>query len=957
MTEATTAIEDPPQPRSLEQAESFDLSFAGQDWLLVEGAVDLFIQQQIHGRPHGPRRQIARLQAPALLSWQDSIDSRTLVVACAESRLVPWLVPGPESRDTDLVVRALEAWFAGLGERLARKLQASAGGQAAVQAGKTYNVPASVALYPGQGLLCARWNGKGPLVLGETEVPSSLVAAFVPLIPGLRVWSPKEAKVQVQSAGEMLPPAATNPIRGWSNFLLEQHRRRLVSEEEVLTARAASRAESGRNRFSAVLQDFQGILDKDWHPGATRAERPDLAAAANRVARSLGLRLDTSIQDAEEESDEEYLRRMAQNSDLLMRSVELPAGWWGESFGPMIGFEENGRPVALFETPFGGYRIWRPGDGGQGSRLLEKNAKGLRRRAVCLVPSLPARPMVLPEWLRYGLRLGRGEIIEIAVIAVAAALISLAVPVATAYVVGIVVPAGDRTLLLAIGGILAVGLTVAFLVKLAGQMSELRLEGRIGGPARWALIDRLMRLPAARANAPGPAVQLMQIEAAESFRRSAMKVVIGLTTAVPIFLVSALWMLAIAPAASMVSLVMVLSAWLLIALFSSLQTKALSEGEQITASVLSTVYEIVANISILRAFAVERQAFVQWAGNFLALRERQLRSGRVANTGKWLQSALDVLTLAAAYAAIALIDRENLSNAEFLAFVAALTNLTIAGAQVSGVLQASLQMMSSVQVIRPLLAAVPEPQPRSSGAVQLGGHIEVSNVSHSYRLDAPPAIDSVSLTIRPGEYVAIVGPSGSGKSTLLKLLLGMERPTGGGVYYDGVELQKLNPRAVRRQIGTVMQNGRLFPGSLLENIRGVTDASLEQVWQAAESAGIAEDIRNFPMGLHTIVSDAAAGLSGGQIQRILIARALAAKPAILFLDEATSALDNHAQAIIAESLSRLALTRVVIAHRLSTIRDCDKIFVLQQGRLVESGDYESLVKQGGLFAALSQTMD
>jgi len=485
MTEATSAIEDPPQSRSLEKSASFDLSAAGQDWLLTEGMVDLFVQQQVSGRPHGPRRQVARLQAPCLLTWHDCDTSRTLIVTCAASRLVPWATPSPQARNTDVVVQAVEAWFVGLAEGLARQLQPSAVRQAEVQAGKTYDVPASVAIYSSKGLLCARWTGQGGLVLDEAEVPNMLAAAVVPLIPGLHMWSPEAAKVQVDGAGELLQPAALIWIRGWSDFLLEQHRQRLVSEEEVLVARAANRVELARHQFSSVLQDFQGILDKGWRPGAARAERPELAAAADQVARSLGLRLDTSIQDVEEDSDEEYLRRMAQNSDILMRGVVLPAGWWRQSLGPMVGFEENGRPVALFEGRFGGYRIWRPGDGRRASRLRAGEAAGLRQRAVSLVPSLPSRPLSLSEWLRFGLRLGRGEIAEIAVIAVAAGLISLAVPVATAYVVGIVVPAGDRTLLLAIGGILAIGLTVAFLVNLAGQMSELRLEGRIYSATIW----------------------------------------------------------------------------------------------------------------------------------------------------------------------------------------------------------------------------------------------------------------------------------------------------------------------------------------------------------------------------------------------------------------------------------------------------------------------------------------
>jgi ATP-binding cassette subfamily C protein len=255
---------------------------------------------------------------------------------------------------------------------------------------------------------------------------------------------------------------------------------------------------------------------------------------------------------------------------------------------------------------------------------------------------------------------------------------------------------------------------------------------------------------------------------------------------------------------------------------------------------------------------------------------------------------------------------------------------------------------------KPILSETVESRGSGDGRVTLAGAIEVSHVSFRYEENGPLILDDVNLRIRPGEFVAIVGASGSGKSTLLRLLLGFEVCTGGGIFYDGQALVGLDLRVVRQQIGVVMQNSRVTPGDIYSNIVGNSGRSIEEAWQAARAAALAADIEAMPMGMHTVISQGGATLSGGQQQRLLIARALASRPSILFFDEATSALDNVTQAAVSESLEALRVTRVVIAHRLSTIRHADKIVVLEHGRIVEVGRYEELMSKAGPFFALAR---
>ena len=236
---------------------------------------------------------------------------------------------------------------------------------------------------------------------------------------------------------------------------------------------------------------------------------------------------------------------------------------------------------------------------------------------------------------------------------------------------------------------------------------------------------------------------------------------------------------------------------------------------------------------------------------------------------------------------------------------------------------------------------------------KLTGGIELNNVYFRYNENSPYIVNNLSLKIRPGEYVAIVGRTGCGKSTLMRILLGFEKPEKGAVYYDGKDINRLDLGSLRQKIGTVMQSGGLFQGDIFSNIViSAPHLTLDEAWEAAEVAGIADDIRAMPMGMQTLISEGQGGISGGQKQRIMIARAVAPKPKILMFDEATSSLDNKTQKQVGEALDKMGCTRIVIAHRLSTIRHCDRILVLDGGRIIEDGSYEQLIRKNGYFAEL-----
>jgi ABC-type bacteriocin/lantibiotic exporter with double-glycine peptidase domain len=287
-------------------------------------------------------------------------------------------------------------------------------------------------------------------------------------------------------------------------------------------------------------------------------------------------------------------------------------------------------------------------------------------------------------------------------------------------------------------------------------------------------------------------------------------------------------------------------------------------------------------------------------------------------------------------------------NAAFGQFLGASLGLAMTAISVIGIIPA-------YERAKPILKAIPEAQGASSlDPGRLHGAIECSRILFRYESDLPLVLNDISIQIKPGQFVAFVGHSGSGKSTLFRLLLGFETPESGSIYFDGMDLADIDPQALRRQMGVVMQNGKVFDGDIFTNIVGASPLTIADAWAAARSAGFDKDIEAMPMGMNTVISEGGGGLSGGQRQRLMIARAIVHRPRILLFDEATSALDNQTQSIVSRSLEALEATRIVIAHRLSTIINADQIYVFDQGRITQHGTYEELAGQEGLFRDLAQ---
>jgi ATP-binding cassette subfamily C protein len=537
-----------------------------------------------------------------------------------------------------------------------------------------------------------------------------------------------------------------------------------------------------------------------------------------------------------------------------------------------------------------------------------------------------------------------------------AALLGLLPSVVTGVVFNTIIPSAARSQLLQMTLILVLCALSIAMFEFTRAIALLRIEGKMGNTVQSAIWDRLLSLPTSFFR-PYTAGEL----ASRAMSIDAMRQIISGTTVTA--LVSGVFSLC--NLGLMFYYASGLAWWATLLIGISIGVSMLGSAVQLSSqrklyfvqSKLSgSVLQLLSNVGKLRVANAEIQAFAAWAKRFAVQRSLQYKARTISNVVATFNAAFPVVANMVIYwFALKLITAHGtLRTGDFLAFMAAFMSCLSNAIMTSTALLMSLIIVPLYEQARPILEASPEVSDGKREPGALTGAIDISHASFRYAKDGPVVLRDVSISIKPGEFVAFVGPSGSGKSTMLRVLLGFEALESGAVYYDGQDLNGLDIQSVRRQMGVVLQNGRIMSGDIYTNIVGSSLATREDAWEAARMSGFDDDIHMMPMGMSTMLSEGAGTLSGGQRQRLLIARAIVHRPRILLFDEATSALDNRTQSIVSRSLEQLQATRIVVAHRLSTIIKADRIYVVDKGTIVESGHYDQLMHKNGVFASLAR---
>lgn len=647
----------------------------------------------------------------------------------------------------------------------------------------------------------------------------------------------------------------------------------------------------------------------------------------------------------------EQLEYLMRPYGIMRRTVKLEEGWYRDAAGAMLGvLAESGRVVALIPTGLSGYSYF-DWETGKRRRINRKNQHLFEEEAIAFYKPFPLKKISLPSLAAYIARtLSVSDYVMIALATLALSLIGMISPLITKLLFDRVLLSRNVRLLIAIA-FFSVSVSVStLLISAVKNMVTARIETKLNISIEAATMMRIMSLPAdffkqyssgelsSRASQVGALCKMLASTVLST----------GLTSIFSLVYISQIF--AYAPMLVVPALLIILATVVFSVVSSLVQMNLSTRQMELSGKESGMTYSLITGIQKIKLAGAEKRAFARW-GNLYA-QSAKLEYGPPAFIE--LNSVIALaISLVGTLVMYTMAVKSGISVADYYAFDTAYGMVSGAFGALAGIALNVAQIKPMLTMVKPFFDAVPEVSDGKQVLTRLSGGIEMNNVSFRYSENMPLIIDNLSLKIRPGQYVAIVGKTGCGKSTLMRLLLGFEHPQKGAIYYDGKDLERIDLRSLRRRVGVVMQNGKLFQGDIYSNI--VISApwlSQDEAWEAAELAGIADDIRMMPMGMNTIISEGSGGISGGQRQRLMIARAVAPKPKILMFDEATSALDNMTQKKVSESLDALKCTRIVIAHRLSTIKQCDRIIVLDQGKIIEDGKYDELIAKNGFFAEL-----
>lgn len=718
---------------------------------------------------------------------------------------------------------------------------------------------------------------------------------------------------------------------GWFD---EQIRQRIQQDQEVfeesfaqvassiLGSRAALRLENDRLIAKQALDE---IL-KYYHckPADIPDEIQDMEAQIEYALRPLG---------------------------MMTRDVELTEGWYRDAFGPMLGFiAETGATVALLPGRIRGYWFTDP-ETGKRVKVNKRTAKRLDRVALCFYRPLPMKKLGIPDLLLYMKKCITGsDIVTIVLVMFAALLVGMIEPRVYEAVTGPVLNSKNVSLL---GGMAAFLLASAFAAELLNVVKQLlmdRVSKKTFLAVESSVMMRILSLPVSFFRRFSSGELSNRADSVSSLCETLLDNTLftSLTSLISLLYIGQIFHFA--PMLVWPSILVILATVLFSLITSFTQIRISRQKMKVAAAESGMSYAMVSGVQKIKLSGAEKRAFARWARLYSKNAELEynppmfLKINGVINTGITLVGTIVLYFIAV---------RSGVAPSQYIAFSAAYGRVMTAFSALAGIAISVASIPPVLEMAEPILKTEPEVTAEKEVVTRVTGAIEMNHVSFRYEQDSPWVLKDLSLKIRAGEYIAIVGRTGCGKSTLVRLLLGFEKPEKGAIYYDGRDLNRIDPRSLRRNMGVVIQNGSLMQGDIFSNITiSAPWLTLDDAWDAAETAGIADDIRDMPMGMNTLISEGQGGISGGQKQRLMIARAIAPKPKILIFDEATSALDNLTQKQVSEALDKLKCTRVIIAHRLSTIRNCDRILLMDDGEILEQGTYDELIALNGKFAEL-----
>ena len=647
----------------------------------------------------------------------------------------------------------------------------------------------------------------------------------------------------------------------------------------------------------------------------------------------------------------EQLEYLMRPYGIMRRSVILESGWYKDAIGAMLGIrKDNGTVVALIPSGFSGYEYFDL-ESGKYIKVKKSNEDLFEDEAIAFYKPFPLKSLTIKDLIVYIAQvLSVSDYVAIALATLAVSLLGMLTPKINNILFSVVVTSGSVRLLIGIA-IFAICLSLtSLIISSVKSLISARINTKLSISIEAATMMRLMSLPADFFKNYSSGELQERAGNISSLCDMLVSTILntGMTSVFSLIYIYQIFVYA--PGLVIPSLIITFITIIFFVVSALMQMKISVKQMELSGRESGMTYALISGVQKIKLAGAEKRAFARWANLYAERISYSYNPPAFLKLNPVISSAISLTgTLVMYYMAV----KTGVSVAEYYAFNTAYGMVSGAFMSLSSIALTFAQIKPILERVKPLLDAKPEISEGKQVITRLSGAVEMNNVSFRYNESMPNVIDNLSLKIRPGQYVAIVGKTGCGKSTLMRLLLGFEKADRGAIYYDGKDINSLDLKSLRRKIGSVMQNGKLLQGDIYSNITiSAPWLTMDEAFEAAEKAGIAEDIRRMPMGMHTMISEGSGGISGGQRQRLMIARAIAPKPKILMFDEATSALDNITQRQVCEALDAMKCTRIVIAHRLSTIKQCDRIIVLDGGHIVEDGTYRELIDNKGYFYEL-----
>ena len=937
-------------------------------WFIDHGAVNIFLVEFKHGVQQAPPQHLLRCErgglifgvAPDEQGGKDRDTTLSLIAKGSPGTLLKRLPASSlfEVHPAELAART-DAWLTDFTDTLSRFASDRPRPTALAEPGRTATFA--------PGTLCIRrgvaWvsepSHSGSLFMDMVDQAELASAdgqheAAVPLTRTSWLTLFDETTAAVESTetlarqGTLLSAMATFHAIAFS---LERLNRRLATVDDANLER--ERTTSRRTAEKTARQRLFNIYDLPVEPAAT-AEDTALADALQIIGHHQGI--DFRIPARSELSASPVsLVDILDASGIRARRVRLEAEdrWWREDSNALLAFRaEDGQAVVLMPRTFGGYQEIDPVS--KRSVRIDANQSGaLRPDAWMFYSPLPPRSTGPADLLRIALRGSAGDVTRLIMAGLPGGVIKLLPALVLGFVANHIMAGGSTPVLYAVTATLAgVGLLGALLHLLQGT-AVMRLEGRSTSRVEAAFWDRLMRLPP-KVLHRYPAGDLAMSGMTFQNLRDGLQGVVADSLVSAVFLLPVFGVIFFYDATlGVVALVFGLASLLVTIAIGLCQISPYGRMIRAARRVTGRLFQIVKGMAKLKVEGAEGSAFAIWARDYREQKRAELELGTLEGHSRAFGAALPFLAGGVLLFAVVAVSDRNVPVGDFLVVYSVFIVFQSAIGRLGESFGTLAAMLPAFEQMRPLLAAVPETEIGGEPVERLGGEILFDRVSFRYDPDGPLILDDVTIHARAGEFVAIAGESGAGKSTLFRLALGVDRPTAGAVYYDGRDLRHLNLKQLRRKIGAVPQAVGLYPQDLWDNLVSFRDdVDNDEIWAAVRTAEMEDEIKAMPMGMMTMVGTSGSVLSGGESQRITIARSVIGNPRIMLFDEATNWLDNDSQAKVMQNLTTLTSTRVVIAHRLSTLEQADRIYVLRAGKVVQRGSFKDLMAVDGVFRDL-----